>query len=845
MKLRREMKRIALFAGSLLLIAGVCNANTAAEKALKEMGVRKGVCVVVGLPKSPSGFVNGLAEASELLIYFQSPDENEVMTVRRAAVEAGLLGERIFADRGEWNSIHLADNLASAMWIAPSAQGSAKLSQEEILRVLHPDGKAILEKVGKNETIVKAFPAGIDSWSHPYHGPDNNPQSADSVARHPYLTQFLGYPLFGCISEVTVGSRGRLYRAFGNIAMKTAHNEVLNKLYCINAYNGTIQWKRDLKEGFMIHRSAMIAAPDALYLADDESCKVIDALSGKVSDEIIPDPKLTEGTVWKWMAMENGTLYALIGGEETKAEVKRATKEGFGHWPWGMWQGYDYSGGDKAFGFGRNFVAIDPGTKKILWHHREQELLDSRGICMKDGRIYCYSPGKFLTCLDAKTGKSIWERSAIELIEAIGPQGRAQIYVTGFSSSAYIKTDGRHIILAGPQRPNLVAISCKDGNVVWHKKGGNFQVVLRPDALYAIGPQKTGNPRKVQNKQESISYKIDYVTGEILNEFTHRRACTRATGSYDSIYFRASGGTIRYDPVSDSVEHIAPMRPPCHDGVIISDGMLHWGPWICGCHLSLYGSIGLAPAGNFEFTRQADEQLQLETGLGGIQNVKKLTGEPRTENNYVICGDTSFSAGKDGIITARSTSSGREVWKAYTGGGINFPPVVWKNRVFAGSNDGWVHAYEATTGRLLWRFRAAPVERRINVYGKLMSTWPVAGGVAVSDGVVYAAAGIAHYDGTHVYALDATTGKIKWHNNTSGAISDFKNGISLQGQLQIKDDKLTFCGGNVYPEAVFDLATGKCLNNAEGPVGKKPSTFYAVDDYLEKVKAREAQRGKK
>ena len=42
-------------------------------------------------------------------------------------------------------------------------------------------------------------------------------------------------------------------------------------------------------------------------------------------------------------------------------------------------------------------------------------------------------------------------------------------------------------------------------------------------------------------------------------------------------------------------EHIAPMRPPCQDGVLVSNGHLYWGPWMCGCALSLYGNIALSP----------------------------------------------------------------------------------------------------------------------------------------------------------------------------------------------------------------------------------------------------------
>ena len=82
---------------------------------------------------------------------------------------------------------------------------------------------------------------------------------------------------------------------------------------------------------------------------------------------------------------------------------------------------------------------------------------------------------------------------------------------------------------------------------------------------------------------------------------------------------------------------------------------------------------------------------------------------------------------------------------------------------------------EAATGRLLWKFRVSPNDERIPVYGSLINRWPVAGGVVVDDDSVYAAAGIAHYDGTYVVKLDAKTGEIKAHNSSSGTLSDEVN----------------------------------------------------------------------
>jgi outer membrane protein assembly factor BamB len=139
---------------------------------------------------------------------------------------------------------------------------------------------------------------------------------------------------------------------------------------------------------------------------------------------------------------------------------------------------------------------------------------------------------------------------------------------------------------------------------------------------------------------------------------------------------------------------------------------------------------------------------------------------------------------------------------------------VWKGRVLVGSGDGWVYALEAATGRLLWRFNAAPADRKIPVYGSLMSTWPVASGVLVENGVAYFAAGIANYDGTHVYALNAETGKIVWQNNTSGHLSpEARTGVSVQGHLLIHGGKLYLAGGTSISPAVYNLADGKCLND--------------------------------
>jgi outer membrane protein assembly factor BamB len=194
----------------------------------------------------------------------------------------------------------------------------------------------------------------------------------------------------------------------------------------------------------------------------------------------------------------------------------------------------------------------------------------------------------------------------------------------------------------------------------------------------------------------------------------------------------------------------------------------------------------------------------------------------------VTAGGLVFVGSRNGTVQALDAATGKIRWRTHTGGAVYFPPAIWRGGAFVGSADGYVYALEAATGRLLWRFRAAPADRLISAFGRLISTWPVAGGVVVEDGTVYAAAGNAHYDGIHVFALDATTGQVKWYNGASGSLSKVNSGVSLQGNLYVQNGELRFVGGGVHEVARYDLKTGKCLNEPhDEPRSAFQTAFYA------------------
>jgi outer membrane protein assembly factor BamB len=832
--------------GSLLV------ADEAVDRLLGQAGVKKGIAVVLGLPGGDVAFPTRLAQSSDLLVHVQLQSVDQLQASREQARRQGLLGSRVTIEAGDAKSIYLASNIADLVYLP--AGTLTEQEAIEVLRVLCPGGVSLIAGVTKR----KPAPEGTDTWSHPYHGPDNNPRSTDQLARAPYITQFLATPFYGPMPEVTVAAGGRLFKVFGHIAIKEREWPLINTLVCIHGYNGTELWRRQLEAGFMVHRNLMVATDKELYLAFKESCLVIDAVTGETKGKVALPEGTTPDRTWKWMAIQDGVLYAMLGGEEQEAIVIKGGRTGAG-WPWsGLGKGYAQE--QYPWGFGRTLAAIDLESGSLKWSLRKEEPLDSRATVLRNGRMFYYSEKNYLGSLDVATGKELWQRIDSEILEAIGENDKAQTPRKGFSSSSFLKADDDVIYFAGPQRKNLVAVSAENGDLLWQHPHGNYQLILREDGVYAMGRTET-------------SLKFDRTSGEILADLQcFRGNCTRATATVDSIFTRGYRHTgtqrVRLGDQQVVPSRIGLMRPACQDGVVVAHGQLYWGPWMCDCNLSLVGIISLAARGDLVVEEPAvqDERLEVTGQLanrrkGAVvdekdwpayrQGNQRHSGTPvqvgdqvttlwtvktagRLPTQVVSAGGVGFYAGTNGCVEAIEMATGKSLWTAFTGAAVNFPPAISGRHVLVGSADGWVYCFEAATGRQLWRFQAAPIRRMIPVYGRLSSTWPVGSGVLVEDGVVYAAAGIASYDGTHLFALKVENGEIVWQNNTSGRLgeSDDGAGISVQGHLLKNEDRLYLAGGNVVSPAVYSVEDGTCLNSLEELWTKTPRgrELFLVND---------------
>ena len=176
-------------------------------------------------------------------------------------------------------------------------------------------------------------------------------------------------------------------------------------------------------------------------------------------------------------------------------------------------------------------------------------------------------------------------------------------------------------------------------------------------------------------------------------------------------------------------------------------------------------------------------------------------------------------------MIALDMSSGEQLWEFYTGGPVRLPPVAWRDKVYFASDDGYLYCVSADAGRLIWKFRGGPSERKVIGNKRLISAWPARGGPVIRDGHVYFAASIWPLMGTFIYSLDAETGDVAWVNDSTSAqyikqphSAHSFAGVAPQGALVATQNVLLVPGGRSVP-AALERTTGRFMHFQIGGKG--------------------------
>lgn len=185
------------------------------------------------------------------------------------------------------------------------------------------------------------------------------------------------------------------------------------------------------------------------------------------------------------------------------------------------------------------------------------------------------------------------------------------------------------------------------------------------------------------------------------------------------------------------------------------------------------------------------------------------------KGSAVIAGNLVYAGSFDNLLYALNLEDGRIIWKYELGGSIEGTPCVADGKVFVGSHDTNICAFDALKGGVpLWQVKTGDA---------------IKGGPNYIDGKVLCGS----YD-NYLYCLDGKTGMELWKFQTTNYIN---------GTPAISGGKTVFggCDGLVH---VLDIAKGEELGSVEAGayiagsaafdgndvfVGQHENEFLAVD----------------
>jgi outer membrane protein assembly factor BamB len=222
----------------------------------------------------------------------------------------------------------------------------------------------------------------------------------------------------------------------------------------------------------------------------------------------------------------------------------------------------------------------------------------------------------------------------------------------------------------------------------------------------------------------------------------------------------------------------------------------------------------------------------------------KTTG--RVISSPLVVGDVVYVGSTDGSLYAVNRGDGTQKWKFDSKGPISSSPAFHNGLVFIASMDGLVYAIDAATGQSKWTF-ATKGERRFTapgIHGAIPRTERMpdpfdvfTSSPAVANGIVYIGSG-----DQHVYALDASTGALRWSFATGDVVHAspaVSNGVVVIGSwdrnvyaLDANNgrEKWRYTTGNdtvIYNQ--IGIASSAAIANGVVFVGGRDGKFHSVD----------------
>lgn len=769
---------------------------------LNDTGVSGGLIVQIGCSDGRSGIE--LRTNDRCFVYSFDSDADKVAKARRSVLEAGL-DESVWVDHLDGARLPFADDMVNLL----ISENLGKVTMNEVMRVLAPNGIACIKENGKWISESKPWPPEIDEWTHWLHGPDGNAVADDTLAGPPRRLKWIAAPLWSrshdSVPSVTsmVSAKGRLFYIVDE-APASMSGAAPDKwvLVARDAFNGLELWRIPIDEWgwqtwakqFTVRFTIpthiprrLVAVGDRVYatLGFNAPLTEIDAGTGKVL-------RTFEGTQFtdEILCLDDRLIVAVNKERQNPGDKSGAPA------PVRKW-----------------VAAIDAASGKMLWKTGDyvglrsktgpMERISHLSMAAGDGRVF-FVDGDQIISLNLTDGSEAWR-----IQRPVVPENkmRYDIRITDMCTLVY---DDSNIYFAqlDPDRGidwreirgRLHAFSAANGKEIWSRECSSWGWGHPADVFVIDGLVW------ISGFKDDFYYGLDRNTGDVKRKVSnfkafdnaHHHRCYRnkATTRYIMTSFR---GLEFIDTSGEDTSLNHWVRGTCRLGAIPCNGMIYGTPHPCDCYITskLNGFVGLLPAHDKDSAyTMTSPRLEKGPAYNKIINTQstiinyndwpmhrhdeKRTGSTTAEisakleflwqadlNNeltspVVADGRVIVGLRDSRRLVALDQAGGRELWRFNAGGRLDTPPTIYKGRAVFGCADGHVYCLRAEDGGLIWRFRASPHDRLIGAFGKLESAWPVHGSLLMKDDTVYCTAGRSSFldGGIYTWALDLETGDV-------------------------------------------------------------------------------------
>ncbi|MDP6634615.1 MAG: PQQ-binding-like beta-propeller repeat protein [Phycisphaerae bacterium] len=772
-------------------------------------------------------------------------------------------------------------------------------------------GMARIRRGGKWRTITKSMPDAFDQWTHFLYDATGNAVSKDSAVQVPNALRFIAGPRLqdsnGC-NAWRAGQGVAIHEWNYTMRSKYAYRYTLEAR---DAFNGALLWRKLVSSkkrmgGRSFKSKPLVIADDRLVHIDSDGDEwrlvAHDLYTGKEliryknsfdiraglkhGEPDMPQMTVSKGRVYQGLGLRLRCLDLKTGAKkwefshsDGQALVKMAVAEDLGllfaieavtykkgHGK----QSLNLSGGRYPSAKGQALIAVSLKDGKLKWRRPiDQRLVDyskvepwatgRRGEKVRRDYLHLlnYSGGRLFTmyacdanhgnpsliwALDARSGKSLWVRAA-------GPHSDKQGHGTREMFNLFALEDGTllgmgHAWCRLDQRTgSLLAFGSLGGN-------GRCDTHSCTAGLVTAG---FGNFFKLRNDPTEVQW--------TRRDLARGMCGGRSTPAYGMTYHKGSGCGC-FEPIRGNMAlHRATSPTPVEDsrrlvrgpafktdGNPSESGDEQWPDYLGSPDRRLWSrttgpknrmraiwkkSLAKALPASAEYLAADRLNTSLYNG--------PLTA-PVVSHGLVILAD------RDGRkIIATTASDGDEKWEYSCQGRVITPPTCRSGRVVFGDRNGWVHCLDAVSGKLAWKFLAAPQQRFIVAYGMIESAWPLHGCLPVVDGTIVATAGY-HGEadgGVWAWGLSLTDGSVRWKRRlhrperpwTNGKPKESREGFGVVYQFKDTGHELASTGkranGGYSVTLVRNIdlpaASGKVVRVARTPLNAATGELALAD----------------